>query len=57
MGYHRGFFLANGKRYTGEYHRMGNGETHTGKTHTSRSRRLFRYGALSEAVRKRIEGR
>jgi hypothetical protein len=35
-------FTKDGKRYTGKAHKMPNGQTHSGATHTASSERLFK---------------
>mgnify|MGYP003680778158 CR=1 len=41
-------YRANGKEYTGAYHKMPNGKLHSGAKHTASSKVLFHYGDLSK---------
>ena len=42
------------KPHTGGTHKMPNGETHSGKTHTASSKKLFHFKDLPKSVQRRI---
>ena len=41
-------YLKTGKEFKGKYHKMPNGQLHSGATHNKSSKRLFHYGELSK---------
>ena len=43
-------YLKTGKEFKGKYHKMPNGQLHSGATHTKSSKRLFHYGELSKTA-------
>ena len=43
-------YLKTGKEFKGKYHKMPNGQLHTGATHNKSSKRLFHYGELSKTA-------
>ena len=47
------WYLADGTKWTGKVHKMPNGETHTGETHTSASKRVFRLSQLTDYAKRR----
>ena len=50
------WYLEDGTKWDGATHRMPNGEVHTGKTHTSESRRVFRFSQLTEYAKGKANG-
>lgn len=46
-------YKRDGTVHKGAYHKMPNGQLHSGKTHTKSSERLFHYGGLSKAAKKK----
>ena len=44
-------YLKTGKEFKGQYHKMPNGQLHSGKTHSKSSKRLFHYGELSKTAK------
>ncbi len=50
------WYFSNGERWTGKVHKMPNGETHSGETHTDESRRVFRMSQLTGAAKERARG-
>ena len=40
-------YFRDGKEHKGGYHKMPNGQLHSGKKHSSSSKKLFHYGELS----------
>ena len=47
-------YTKDGKPHTGGSHKMPNGETHSGKTHTASSKKLFHFKDLPKSVQRRI---
>tara|TARA_R100000388_G_C7213558_1_gene144923 strand:+ start:556 stop:738 length:183 start_codon:yes stop_codon:yes gene_type:complete len=45
-------YLKSGKEFKGKYHKMPNGQLHSGAKHSSSSKRLFHYGELSKKSQK-----
>jgi|TARA_R100000482_G_C5094295_1_gene132401 hypothetical protein len=43
-------YFRDGKPYTGKFHKMPNGEIHTGASHTASSKRVYHYGGLSKTA-------
>ena len=43
-------YLKTGKEFKGQYHKMPNGQLHSGKTHSKSSKRLIHYGELSKTA-------
>ena len=43
-------YLKTGKEFKGKYHKMPNGQLHSGATHSKSSKRLFHYGELSKTA-------
>jgi len=43
-------YFRDGKPYTGKFHKMPNGEMHTGASHTASSKRVYHYGGLSKTA-------
>lgn len=43
-------YLKTGKEFKGKYHKMPNGQLHSGATHNKSSKRLFHYGELSKTA-------
>ena len=43
-------YLKDGTKHTGGMHKMPNGELHSGRGHTSSSKRLFHYADLSKTA-------
>ena len=43
-------YLKSGKEFKGKYHKMPNGQLHSGATHNKSSKRLFHYGELSKTA-------
>ena len=41
-------YFRDGKPYTGKFHKMPNGDIHTGASHTASSKRIYHYGGLSK---------
>ena len=41
-------YLKSGKEFKGKYHKMPNGQLHSGATHSKSSKRLYHYGELSK---------
>tara|TARA_R100001129_G_scaffold186229_2_gene177069 strand:- start:5069 stop:5287 length:219 start_codon:yes stop_codon:yes gene_type:complete len=41
-------YRKDGREHKGEYHKMPNGQLHSGKTHNKSSVRLYHYGDLSK---------
>ena len=41
-------YLRSGKEFKGKYHKMPNGQLHSGATHSKSSKRLYHYGELSK---------
>jgi len=48
-------YFRNGTVYTGKFHKMPNGQLHTGVKHTPSSKRLFHFKDLSEKVKSSIQ--
>ena len=48
MGMGVNHYKKDGTIHKGEYHKMPNGQLHSGKTHTKSSVRLFHFGDLSK---------
>ena len=46
-------YKRDGTVHKGAYHKMPNGQLNSGKTHTKSSERLFHYGGLSKAAKKK----
>ena len=46
-------YKKDGTVWAGEYHKMPDGSLHTNKTHTKNSVRLYHYGQLSDAAKKK----
>jgi hypothetical protein len=44
-------YFKTGKVYNGGYHKMPNGQLHSGKTHGKTSQRLFHYRELSKSAK------
>jgi hypothetical protein len=47
----RKHYTKDGKVFKGQVHKMPNGQTHSGKTHTKSSKRIFKYGELSKKAK------
>ena len=47
-------YTEDGKVYTGGSHKMPNGDLHSGKTHTSSSKKLFHFKDLSAKVKRKV---
>ena len=43
-------YFRDGKPYNGKFHKMPNGEFHTGASHTASSKRVYHYGGLSKTA-------
>ena len=43
-------YLKTGKEFKGKYHKMPNGQLHSGAIHNKSSKRLFHYGELSKTA-------
>lgn len=41
-------YLKSGKVFKGKYHKMPNGQLHSGATHSKSSKSLYHYGELSK---------
>jgi hypothetical protein len=50
-------YKRDGTEHKGNTHKMPNGSLHTNKSHTSTSVKLFHYGQLSVAAKKKAKGR
>ena len=50
MGMGAKHYLKTGKEFKGKYHKMPNGQLHSGATHNKSSKRLFHYGELSKTA-------
>ena len=50
-------YLKTGKEFKGQYHKMPNGQLHSGKTHSKSSKRLFHYGELSKTAQAKARNR
>ena len=48
-------YLRSGKVYKGKYHKMPNGQLHSGKTHGKNSKRLFHFKELSATAQKKAK--
>lgn len=46
-------YTKSGKKWTGNTHKMPNGDLHTHKTHGKTSQKLFHFSELSNAAKKR----
>lgn len=44
-------YFRDGKEHKGGFHKMPDGSLHSGKTHSSTSKRLFHYGDLSKTAK------
>tara|TARA_R110002012_G_scaffold13062_4_gene56905 strand:+ start:1372 stop:1554 length:183 start_codon:yes stop_codon:yes gene_type:complete len=44
-------YFKSGKVHKGGYHKMPNGNLHSGKTHGKTSQRLFHFGELSKSAK------
>ena len=47
-------YTKDGKIHTGGSHKMPNGDLHSGKTHTSSSKKLFHFKDLSAKVKRKV---
>jgi hypothetical protein len=50
-------YFRDGTRHRGGSHKMPNGELHSGARHTASSKRLFHFGQLSDAAKKKARKR
>ena len=50
-------YFRDGTVHTGAMHKMPNGTVHSGKSHGKTSKRLFHFGDLSEAAKKKARRR
>jgi len=44
-------YFRDGKEHRGGFHKMPDGSLHSGKTHSSTSKKLFHYGDLSKTAK------
>lgn len=51
------FYLKNGTPWRGKMHRCGNGEMHTGESHTNASKMLINDNQLTNSVRESMRKR
>ena len=47
-------YTKDGKPHTGGSHKMPNGETHSGKTHTASSKKLFHFKDLPKNIQRKV---
>lgn len=50
-------YTRKGKKWTGNTHKMPNGDLHTNKSHTKTSQRLFHFDELSKTAQKKAKGK
>ena len=48
-------YFKDGKEHKGCYHKMPNGQLHSGAKHSASSKRLFHYGELSTRAQKKAK--
>ena len=54
MGKNMKHYKRDGTLFTGNTHKMPNGETHTGKSHNKGSQKLFHFKDLPASVKRKI---
>ena len=50
-------YRKDGKEHKGGYHKMPNGQLHSGKTHGKTSKRLYHFGELSKTAKMKARKR
>tara|TARA_Y100001937_G_scaffold127404_2_gene199580 strand:- start:786 stop:962 length:177 start_codon:yes stop_codon:yes gene_type:complete len=50
-------YFRDGTRYNGSSHKMADGTLHSGVRHTASSKKLFHFGQLSDAAKKKARKR
>lgn len=55
MGANQKHYTKDGKEWTGNYHKMPNGQLHTYKAHTKNSVRLYHFNELPKSGKNKVK--
>ena len=50
-------YFKDGTKHTGGFHKMPNGDLHSGSRHTKKSKRLFHFSELSDRAKKKAKAK